>query len=291
MIAHACTALAGSVALAMGCAAQVTTISALRENTATACNLESCDTPDGVSTSGFETIPPQDDPLVGAEASGGTPFSFASARATQVSTVPLSGPYSATLLASADMCCIPFGVDGEISGSAASTYDVSFELTEPCTVRLVGTDIARFTLASGSIQSRVSIELTGPGNETFVVEPEYDYDDPIVVSGMFDCTRALEPGVYRLFARASSHAEARDDEDASLTTEASITATFECEPPPCPCEFDDDDAQVDVRDLLAYLVLWQNDDPAADFDGGGISIADLLLFLDCWFGATAGGCG
>ncbi len=58
----------------------------------------------------------------------------------------------------------------------------------------------------------------------------------------------------------------------------------------CACEFSGDD-EVTVSDLLVYLDLFLDDDPAAEFSGDGeISIADLLLFLDCFFTARAGDC-
>jgi hypothetical protein len=66
-----------------------------------------------------------------------------------------------------------------------------------------------------------------------------------------------------------------------------------CTPDPCnvacPCEADGDASQVNVFDLLAYLDLWFESDPAAEMTGSEpVDVFDLLGYLDCWFNASAG---
>lgn len=59
-------------------------------------------------------------------------------------------------------------------------------------------------------------------------------------------------------------------------------------PGPCPCERDGADG-VTVFDLLAYLDGWFAQTSAAEMDGAaGVTVFDLLAFLDCWFPASAG---
>jgi hypothetical protein len=57
--------------------------------------------------------------------------------------------------------------------------------------------------------------------------------------------------------------------------------------PPCACEMTGDSpAHVDVFDLLAYLDLWFESDPAAERTGdepASVDVFDLLSYLDCWF--------
>lgn len=54
-----------------------------------------------------------------------------------------------------------------------------------------------------------------------------------------------------------------------------------------PCDADwNGDGGVGVLDLLAYLALWFEGDPAADLTGDpppAVDILDLLVFLDRWF--------
>ncbi len=60
----------------------------------------------------------------------------------------------------------------------------------------------------------------------------------------------------------------------------------------CPCEIDGNTSQVNIGDLLAYLVLWFDLDAAAEFDGvaGPVNVGDLLAYLACWFEAAEGEC-
>jgi hypothetical protein len=53
-------------------------------------------------------------------------------------------------------------------------------------------------------------------------------------------------------------------------------------PPPCPADASGDGA-VDVQDLIAVLVAWSTNDPAADVtDDGVVDVSDLILVLVSW---------
>ncbi len=284
--------LASFVALTTASAAQVTTISALRENAASACIPDSCDTPDPVTAGGFDQILP-----AVAHVMEGQLGPVASATASQNSAVPSHGPYTGHLMARASGCCIQFPAEGgETSSTAESTYSVSFELTEACVFQLSVSSRLQYVGGSRYTES-VSLELAGPNDETFVLEPYY-YSPyrGYIYDWTSSVTRELVPGEYtfsvRVAATAVSNAPRDDDEEASaLTTTCTFRASFTCQPESCPCEFDADERRIDVGDLLVYAGLWLNSDSLADFDGGGISITDLLLFLDCWFDAQAAGGG
>ncbi len=56
----------------------------------------------------------------------------------------------------------------------------------------------------------------------------------------------------------------------------------------CPCDIDGTPG-VAISDLLEYLTLWFDGDPAAETNGTGtVDVADLLTFLSCWFDASNG---
>ncbi len=61
----------------------------------------------------------------------------------------------------------------------------------------------------------------------------------------------------------------------------------------CPCEFGGSDETITVEDLLGYLALWFEADPAAEITGDvpvDVDVQDLLEFLACWFPASTAAC-
>jgi hypothetical protein len=110
------------------------------------------------------------------------------------------------------------------------------------------------------------------------------------LNGVYAYGLAMDPADGTLWVGGSSsnviYQFDREGNPLSTVTVDGVSTAFgmEFDLPPRECTGDfDDDANVDTRDLIAFLNAWASADPAADCDANGaIDTRDMICFLNAW---------
>ncbi len=187
---------------------------------------------------------------------------------------------------------VPFIIKGPGIATGETAAIVSCVDLFPTVAQLAGAPVATtidgtsllpiFTDPAATVRTAVYTESFNPNNGE---EPE-DYDQAIR-NDRFKLIRRLDtPDEFYDLSNdpfeqnnllPTLSVQQQNDYDALVDAMNGLVGSA------CLCELDGDTEQVDIRDLLAFVDLWLEQDPRADAHPDGIiSIQDLLVFLDCW---------